>query len=334
LRGLGIGELVASGQRGVTHGVWQVIEVQPTETLGSFYIWAMTARGVLQRIPLEVPKTLYLNSRVEHLGGSADFAATFGARKVSKLLPRSAPAMHLFELTLAERRFARNEKLLTNLASHSDVQGVYESSTPAWFRVLLGLGCVASMGTTRRKAEEDLAGRRSRLTLRQRQAAAKGEDKGLGTEDLPPLTLADTALVPTSAHPYLHPSVAAFKRIFLYHSHAEEGNADRSVTCLFFIDGSPDKGQGGGADSAANFTEPDLPMRCDDEGRALFPSARCAVWVSNPFRQKEARPPMKRLLKDLLESEPGIGSMPLEFSVQYTKSPAESFKKCSEALRS
>ena len=74
-------------------------------------------------------------------------------------------------------------------------------------------------------------------------------------------------------------------------------------------------------------------MGCDGEGRLLFPPARAAVWLSNPFKQKEARPPMKRLLKELLEAEPGIGAMPVEFSVEYTRSPDESFRKCSEALR-
>ena len=122
---------------------------------------------------------------------------------------------------------------------------------------------------------------------------------------------------------YLHPSVASFKRIFLFHSRAESGNTGRSILCLFFVD---DKDQ--------TFAEPDLPMRCDDEGRLIFPAARAAVWFSNPFKQKEARPPMKRLLKELLEAESGIGAMPLEFSVEFTRTPDESFIRCSEALRS
>lgn len=57
-----------------------------------------------------------------------------------KQLPRSAPAEHLYELTFNERQFARNEKLLAGLVIHQNVQGVYEAMTPAWFRVLLGLG--------------------------------------------------------------------------------------------------------------------------------------------------------------------------------------------------
>jgi hypothetical protein len=52
------------------------------------------------------------------------------------------------------------------------------------------------MSPSRRKAEEDLAARRSRLTLRQRQQGGAE-----GTEDLPPLTLGDTAFVPVNTHP-------------------------------------------------------------------------------------------------------------------------------------
>jgi hypothetical protein len=60
--------------------------------------------------------------------------------QVHKQLPRSATALHLYELALSERHFARNEKQLTDLASHQDVEGLYEAMTPAWYRVLLGLG--------------------------------------------------------------------------------------------------------------------------------------------------------------------------------------------------
>ena len=66
-------------------------------------------------------------------------------------------------------RFQRNEKFLNSVVSHSDIQGVYESNTPGWFRALLGLGCVAVVGEGRRKEEELLRQRRERLTLRQRQ---------------------------------------------------------------------------------------------------------------------------------------------------------------------
>jgi len=52
------------------------------------------------------------------------------------------------------------------------------------------------MSPSRRKAEEDLAARRSRLTLRQRQQGGTE-----GADNLPTLTLGDTAFVPVSTHP-------------------------------------------------------------------------------------------------------------------------------------
>lgn len=82
-----------------------MVEVHSTESVGEYVVWALTSSRTLQRITLEVPKTLYLNSAVDPQQATLNqLTKSFGARKVSRTLPRAAPAMHLYELSLPERR--------------------------------------------------------------------------------------------------------------------------------------------------------------------------------------------------------------------------------------
>ena len=323
--GLGVADMLLSAQRGVTHSHWQIIECFSSEAPGEFVVWAMTGEKQLQKISLEVPKTFYLNSRMDPKESTLhELTQALGARKVSRNLPRAARQHHLYELCMPERRYLRHEKSIATIVSHGDVQGVYETATPSWFRALLALGCVSTLGDQRRKDEEALAVRRSRLTLRQRQ---QGIQANKDTADLPALGLGDMKFVTTTPHGYLHPAVAQFKRIFLYHSQSETGGEGRAITALFFIDGT---------NSAV---EPEAPIPSDNSGRAVLPGARAAIWISNPRQMRgvqESRPPFKRLLKESLASpeyKSQIGAAPIEFSSTFTKSPAASFKAAVEALR-
>jgi len=329
-----------------------------------------------------VPKSLYLNSRVDPREGQlAELTKSFGARKVTRTLPRAAPSFHLYELSMPERRYLRNEKYIANVVSHADIQGVYETSTPGWFRCLLGLGCVAKVGDNRRHEEEQLRKRRERLTLRQRQehakkaaqAAAADQAGGLKGDtsllDLKALSLGDMTSLSAGTHAsYLSPEVATFKRVFLYHAHADtsvvtgaatatgtnatsaaaaaaasaagdKSSRERSITAIFFVEGHNE------------CIDPDLaakghPSVVDPTtGRAVYPSARVAVWISNPHlasssrkgaradAEAAARPPFKRLVKDLLKQRPLIEDLELEVSCAFTKSPQASFDLASQALR-
>jgi len=139
---------------------------------------------------------------------------------------------------------------------------------------VLRLGCTASLGGARRSAESDLASRRARLTLRQRQRALEnGGAAGSAVSDLPPLNLADLVTISNQANAvpggYLSPNAAAFKRIFLYHSTAETGLEGRATTALFFLDG-------------LNDLDPNEPPKLDENGLQIIPAARVAIWFTNP----------------------------------------------------
>jgi hypothetical protein len=113
------------------------VEIYATEAPGEFVVWAMTGAKTLQRIPLEVPKTFFLNSRADHSAALQSLTAHFGARQVTHwTLPRAKLLHHLYELAVPERRYQRNQKLLQSLASDQSVEGVYETATPALFRAV------------------------------------------------------------------------------------------------------------------------------------------------------------------------------------------------------
>lgn len=137
---------------------------------------------------------------------------------------------------------------------------MYESRTPAWYRVLLQLGAVCEVSEARRRLEKEHTEHKARFTMKQRQQAAY---KSIA--DLPPLSLSDMKFVPALYQRYLHPNTAQYKRIFLYHSHAEVGNKERSITALVFID----------ALESELFDGTTLP-----EAGVKFPEARAAVWIS------------------------------------------------------
>lgn len=63
--------------------------------------------------------------------------------KMTRDLPHSRPEGALYEIEIPEKKFVRNEKALDEFLSDPQVEGVYESMTPLWFRAVLKLGCIA-----------------------------------------------------------------------------------------------------------------------------------------------------------------------------------------------
>ena len=60
-------------------------------------------------------------------------------------LPHGRPCRNLYEISLSERKFQRNEHALNMLLCNSQVEGVYETHVPLWFRAVLKMGCVAKV---------------------------------------------------------------------------------------------------------------------------------------------------------------------------------------------
>jgi len=109
---------------------------------GKFIVWVLVGKGILQKIQLTVPRTLYLNCRTEVSEFSTE---AFTVKRVEKHLPHNIASKHMYEVTLPEHMF-RKDDWLQNIFTPIDVAAIesfYELGTPLVFRSLLDLGCVA-----------------------------------------------------------------------------------------------------------------------------------------------------------------------------------------------
>ena len=138
-------DIVKSASMSASHGFWQIIELQESDSPGEFVVWAMTTKQQLQRLRIQVPRTIYVN--VVGLNAERN-ARKLGGVQIKKDLPHGRPCMKLFEVNFSEARYQRHEKALANFLTDPNVEGVYESQVPLWFRAVTQLGCVTKVAKT------------------------------------------------------------------------------------------------------------------------------------------------------------------------------------------
>jgi len=118
---------------------WQVLHISERDRQpGTFSLWITLGDGELQLVPLTVPRTIYINSRVRDERLEAlDFV-----KKVNKELPHAHATHHLYEVVLDEELFRGTgfEKELTSYLTHPDIEGVYESKLSLEFQATVALG--------------------------------------------------------------------------------------------------------------------------------------------------------------------------------------------------
>ncbi|CAM9095659.1 unnamed protein product, partial [Laminaria digitata] len=258
----GLQGYLTSTQDTLLRGFWQIVEIRPSDKPGSFTVFAMTGPGDMQIIPITIPRVFYVNC----LEDKGPAASTMG-RRVARILPNGHASPFLHEVAMDEAKFQRSEKQVEDFLHHAGIEGVYELGTPLVYRAVLHLGSVARVAQGR-------------------VAALKGVRSGAG--QAPGFELEDLELVTAAAHPYLHPSVATFKHIYLYHS----SSGKRGMVGLFYVQGTnediePEPIVEGGVDEEA-------------EGPGERPViAKAFVWLINPFsrRDGEQKPPLSRIFE-------------------------------------
>ena len=116
----GLGAFVTDAAATLHGGHWQIITLQPTPTPGEMTAWVLlggaSASPSLHPIPIRVPRQLYVNMRAPH--------EAKGWVKVTRALPRGAPAYFMYEVGMDESDF---------LSSASDMAGgcTTPTSTPS-----------------------------------------------------------------------------------------------------------------------------------------------------------------------------------------------------------
>ncbi|CAM9478652.1 unnamed protein product [Pylaiella littoralis] len=263
----GLQGYLTSAQDALLRGFWQVVEIRPSDKPGVFTVFAITGPGDMQVVPITIPRVFYVNC-LEDKGP----AGSAMGRRVARTLPNGRASPFLHEVAMDEAKFQRNEKQVEDFLHHAGIEGVYELGTPLVYRAILHLGSVARV-------------------VQGRAAALKGVKSGAG--QAPGFELEDLELVTAAAHPYLHPSVATFKHVYLYHS----SSGKRGMVGLFYVQGTnediepePTTVEGGGTE--------------EGDGEGLGPGdrpviAKAVVWMVNPFsrREGEQRPPFARIFE-------------------------------------
>ncbi|KAG7364476.1 DNA polymerase Pol2 [Nitzschia inconspicua] len=138
---------------------WQILELREMTSLdtekkgkpptGSFIAWVLVGGDTLQKVQIEVPRTLYIATSEEvvcNLKEAHDF------KKVNKHLPHNKRARYLYELTIPEPLYRSTNWTLaiqpkTNKTqdSHNLLEGIYESGTPLMMRALSALGSISKV---------------------------------------------------------------------------------------------------------------------------------------------------------------------------------------------
>jgi DNA polymerase epsilon subunit 1 len=60
-------------------------------------------------------------------------------------LPRNRQRFHLYEWEIPEENYMGMKQVIEMQKSSPDVEGLYESQVPLWFRAIVELGCVCSV---------------------------------------------------------------------------------------------------------------------------------------------------------------------------------------------
>ena len=231
---------------------WQVIEIrESSSSSGELIVWFMVNGKNLQRVQLTVPRVVYVNSRKELLNIASH--KTFSVKKVERHLPRGKKANYLYEVSMPEWYFKKHQwesQLLSGLNEdeHQVIEGIYESTAPLIFQVLVKLGCVSRVSPT----------------------ADKKVGKSMTEASF---SLQELVRVDKPSLEYLHHTLS-YRRIFLY-----EGLTPKSKTGIIslFILG------GGSGDCVSSAEEAvDLTRPGKSSSARLSLSASCHFWIVKP----------------------------------------------------
>lgn len=134
-----LGGFLRRTQRSLIELPWQIIQISPVGTLGSFIVWAMVETE-LHKIKLSIPRIFYVNKRSQ---APAEDGCMW--KKVHRILPRARPVHHLYQYAVSEQIFKDNRLgMLADLAT-PDIEGIYETQMSLEFRALIQLGCICSV---------------------------------------------------------------------------------------------------------------------------------------------------------------------------------------------
>ena len=143
-----LGGFLRRAQRTLLDTPWQIIQISAISgSPGVFKVWALVGSD-LHQVKLVVPRIFYVNQRTPK-----DSSETGGLwKKVQKTLPRSHPAMNLYEYRVPEEVYMQHANDLVTDLSTPDIEGIYETQIPLEFRALVDLGCLVMVDKNKARA--------------------------------------------------------------------------------------------------------------------------------------------------------------------------------------
>uniref|UniRef100_A0A0E0K092 DNA polymerase epsilon catalytic subunit n=1 Tax=Oryza punctata TaxID=4537 RepID=A0A0E0K092_ORYPU len=126
----------------------QIIQFASSTLPGHFFAWVV-AEGIMFKIPINVPRIFYLNSK-------APVTEEFPGRRVKKILPHGRPCFNLIEVVTSEEQFKVEGKKLAAHLAEPDVEGIYETKIPPELNAILQIGCVCKVDkSAKRRSIQD-----------------------------------------------------------------------------------------------------------------------------------------------------------------------------------
>jgi DNA polymerase epsilon subunit 1 len=145
--------------RNLTKKEWQIIEFREVNiadtqngekvSSGAFVAWVLAGGKTLQRVVISVPRIVYVSTRCAIDSASPEVQI----RRVEKHLPHSKTAKFLYEVSMSEN-FYRKEDWVdsmkrsapsSNGSTSVDIDQIYETATPLLMRALTELGSVSKL---------------------------------------------------------------------------------------------------------------------------------------------------------------------------------------------
>jgi hypothetical protein len=116
-------------------------------------LWAITDNSNMFPIKLRVPRTIYINSKIE--SQDKDF------RKVrDRILPRNRQTHLLYEWETSEEVFLdRFHNINYNYLLNSNIEGIYETKMPLKFKAVTEIGCIVRPRKNKIPSHEQAQGR-------------------------------------------------------------------------------------------------------------------------------------------------------------------------------
>ncbi|PFH48591.1 hypothetical protein AMATHDRAFT_5676 [Amanita thiersii Skay4041] len=109
--------------RGQFHRQWDIVQIRPSSTPGRYILWLSTG-GELVPVPLRIPREFYLHFKKpnEKIFLHDHYTCT----KVMRSLPRNAPCVHLYKVSVNELTYQEKQEHFIDLMNDPKVDGVYE----------------------------------------------------------------------------------------------------------------------------------------------------------------------------------------------------------------